>query len=79
MKHTMVKNGIVSYELEPEDADDRHVIEIFKARGKVTMRQGTKGGVIFDLEKLSTTLPAIDEGLGDDPTDLSSVGRKVKE
>lgn len=75
----MQKNGVVSYELEPEDSDDRHVIEIFKSRTKVTMRQGTKGGVIFDMEKAAGTAPALGTEEKESPTDLSGVERKTKE
>lgn len=53
MKHTTTVNGVVSYELEPESPDDRHLIEIMKSKGAVTMKQSSKGGIIFELEKVA--------------------------
>jgi hypothetical protein len=76
MKHTMVINGTVTYELEPEkeNEDDRHIIEIMKTKGKVTMRQSSKGGVIFELERV---VPEKVEQ--ESPKDLSAIPAKKVE
>lgn len=75
----MTINGVVSYELEPETGDDRHVIEIMKGKVAVTMKQSNKGGIIFELERVagsSQPVSVVDnEG---DPTDLTNVGRLAK-
>lgn len=51
MKHTTTLNGVISYDLEPESDDDRHLIEIMKGKTSVTMKQSRKGGITFELSK----------------------------
>lgn len=75
MKHPVKINGIVQYELEPENSDDRHLIEIMKTKDRVTVKQSTKGGIIFEMEASTPAVPLVEDAA---PTDLSGVGRKTK-
>lgn len=75
MKHTTTINGIVSYELEPTDDIDRHLIEIMKGRSKVSMRQSSRGGLIFEMAKPEGMAVTDEKTEVELPVDLSSVQR----
>lgn len=87
MIHVTTINCVLTYELQPQTDDDRHVIELMKNKTEVSMKMGKNGGIIFELSRPAAKLNAPAEfsqvepmkkrivGVGDLPKPLAPGGQ----